>query len=597
MPMTLLLISLRLLDKKMLKDANGTLPYSKTITLADSFTTVSGGVLAHPEICYETWGKLNPDSSNVILLFHALSGDSHCASHNTDDSPGWWEEAIGPGKMIDTDKYYIICANILGGCRGTTGPNSINPKTGEIYGPDFPELTIEDMVKFHRLFIDTIAIKKIRTVIGASMGGMCALQWGVMYSEITSSVSVFASAHRLSTQALAFDIVGRNAILHDPMFHEGKYAQNNVQPSSGLAIARMIGHITYLSKEGMRSKFEEDRLKPRDIDTEFEKLFSVGSYLGYQGDKFVERFDANSYITLTKAMDRFDLGKDIITLKKTFEGNELSWFFLTFSSDWLFPPEETEECLKAITSVGGSASYISYRTDAGHDAFLLPELIEKTRPALSAFIHSSGCKACSCSHNRAKLRLDLELVYSLIDENSSVLDIGCGSGDLLEALCAKNCSLLYGIDSDEIAVQSCIAKGIPALCMNAEKGIPWFDDAAFDYAVLSLTLQSVPDIRGMLTELLRVGKQAVVTFPNFAYKKLREHYYLEGRAPVSQGILHYNWYDSPNIRFFSILDFENLCTEMGISIAASFALDTESGTEVKSDKNLNADMAVYLLSP
>jgi homoserine O-acetyltransferase len=566
-----------------------------TVTLTEQLVLTSGRALNNVEVSYETYGSYRPDANNAVLIFHALSGDSHVASHNTKDTPGWWEAAVGPGITVDTNEYYVICANVLGGCRGSTGPGSINPVTGKIYGSDFPEISIADMANHQKMLLDHLGIDKVRTVIGSSMGGMLALYWGLNYSETTSGVIVVASAHRLSTQALAFDIVGRNAIQRDPEFHNGDYEANGVIPSTGLAIARMIGHITYLSRDGMTSRFETDRLKPRDIDTEFEKIFSVGSYLGYQGEKFVERFDANSYIALTRAMDHFDLGNDFETLKSQFAGSKLHWLFLTFSSDWLFPPKETEECLKAVSHNNVSASYCSYVTDAGHDAFLLPKVINDFSDLVKTFTRSVGTKSCFCNTDSSSLRLDLSKIYEIIEPGSSVLDIGCGTGELLSALCCKECSPLYGIDSDQSAVASCVSKGIPAICMNINSGLDWFSTQSFDYAVLSLTLQSVQNVTGTLKELLRVAKRAVVSFPNFAYHKLREHYFHEGKAPVSTGILKFNWYNSPNIRFFTIRDFEELCESLNIYVKYSLAFDTESQTVVKSNPNMYADMALFVL--
>ncbi|MFW6366916.1 MAG: homoserine O-acetyltransferase MetX, partial [Spirochaetota bacterium] len=497
----------------MATDRNGRPKQSQLYYHSGVFTLSSGAVIHDPVLCYETYGTYRPEENNVILLFHALSGDSHCASHEAGDAPGWWESCVGPGKAIDTDIYFVVCINTLGGCRGSTGPGSINPLTNEPYGSAFPGLTIEDMVRFQHLLIKHLGIDTIRCAIGASMGGMLALQWGLTYTDITSGVVVIASAHRLSTQALAFDIVGRNAILHDPDFHNGNYASLGTVPSKGLAIARMIGHITYLSPEIMNSKFESDRFSPRNIDTAFEKLFSVGSYLGYQGDKFVERFDANSYITLTKAMDHFDLGGTFDTLQKRFSGNRSNWLFMTFSSDWLFPPAETETCLRAISHNNVSASYCSFQTGAGHDAFLLPQVVDDFTPLLQTFIRSASAPGCSCGTKSDSLRQDLAIIRDLIEPSSSVLDTGCGRGELLEALCEKGCSPLYGIDNSRDAVVACISKGIPAICSDINDGLGWFAENSFDYAVLSLTLQAVSNVVGILNEILRVGRRAVVTFP------------------------------------------------------------------------------------
>ena len=257
---------------------------------------------------YETYGQLNPPGDNAILICHAISGDSHVAQHDAADDPGWWDILVGPGKPVDTNRFFVICPNLLGGCRGTTGPGSLNPATGKPYGADFPTITIGDMVEVQRRLLDHLGIGQLVAVIGGSVGGHQTFTWATRHPDRLRGAVVLASSPRLTSQALAFDVVGRNAIRRDPFFHGGQYYDQPHGPAVGLALARMIGHITYLSPEAMSQKFEADRLHPREEAIEFEKTFSVGSYLGHQGTKFVERFDANSYLTLSLAMDLFDLG-------------------------------------------------------------------------------------------------------------------------------------------------------------------------------------------------------------------------------------------------------------------------------------------------
>ncbi len=300
-------------------------------------------------VAYEFYGKLNAARDNAILICHALSGDSHVARHDADDEPGWWDIAVGPGKAIDTDRYFVICPNALGGCRGTTGPNSTDPRTGRRYGADFPTITARDIVEVQRRLVDRLGIRTLLAVIGGSMGGHQVLTWATRYPDRVAGAIALATSARLTTQALAFDVVGRNAIRRDANFKNGHYLEKNTVPAAGLAIARMLGHITYLSPQSMREKFGANRLQPREFATEFEKKFSVGSYLAYQGDKFVERFDANSYIKLSLAMDLFDLGSTSAELIQSLSPSQCRWLIMSFTSDWLFPPEQSRDLTDALS--------------------------------------------------------------------------------------------------------------------------------------------------------------------------------------------------------------------------------------------------------
>ncbi|MDZ7620502.1 MAG: homoserine O-acetyltransferase, partial [Patescibacteria group bacterium] len=284
------------------------LQHVKYVTFEGDFPLSRGGSLPGVTVAYETYGKLNAVGDNAVLVCHALSGDSHVAQHDESDDPGWWDILVGPGKPVDTDRYFVICPNLLGGCRGTTGPNSLNPATGRPYGADFPVITVADMVEAQRMLLDRLGIERLRCVVGGSLGGFVVLDWATRYPDRTAGAAALATAPRMTSQALAFDIVARNAIIRDPHYHGGQYYDRPQGPLVGLALARMLGHITYLSREAMMRKFDADRLHPHDIQTEFETKFSVGSYLAHQADRFGERFDANSYLTLSMAIDLFDLG-------------------------------------------------------------------------------------------------------------------------------------------------------------------------------------------------------------------------------------------------------------------------------------------------
>ncbi|MEZ4287370.1 MAG: homoserine O-acetyltransferase [Polyangiales bacterium] len=302
------------------------------------FALERGGLLPSLTVAYETYGELNEARDNAVLICHALTGDSHVAAHNADDDAGWWDALVGPNKGIDTNKHFVICCNVLGGCRGTTGPSTIDLATGKPYGNDFPLVTVHDMVNAQKRVIDLLKIQKLRAVVGGSFGGHQALSWATRYPDYVQTAVVIASSSRLSSQALAFDVVGRNAIQTDPYYAEGQYYDNAQHPETGLALARMLGHITYLSSASMAKKFDMDRHEPRQLQTEFEKRFSVGSYLAYQGSQFVRRFDANSYVAITLAMDLVDFGATREELAEALSAAQCDWLVVSLSSDWPFHP-------------------------------------------------------------------------------------------------------------------------------------------------------------------------------------------------------------------------------------------------------------------
>lgn len=590
--------------------------HAQSVTFDTPLRLELGGTLPGVTVVYETYGRLTPDRDNAVLICHALSGDSHVARHDEQDSPGWWDLVVGPGKTIDTERYFVICCNVLGGCRGTTGPNSINPSTGKPWGADFPEITVADMVDVQRMVVDHLGIESLLAVVGGSLGGHQALTWAVRYPQRVRGLGLIATSPRLTSQALAFDIVGRNAILRDPHFSAGQYYDKPDKPAVGLALARMLGHITYLSRQAMTSKFDPNRAEPRDIDTEFEKLYSVGSYLAYQGHRFVERFDANSYITLTRAMDRFDLGDTVPRLARAFERCDSRWLVLSFTSDWLFPPEQSRQIVDALVLARQRVSYCNIQSHCGHDAFLLEDDLECYGGMLGSFLRNlSGDTIRTDSPGTRRSgrgrpvplsaptsifhghRLDYDLILDLIPSSVSVLDLGCGQGELLTLLRDKRQpTRLMGVEVDQQAIAACIDQGLDVLHLDLENPLTSFTDNSFDIVVLSQTLQSIADTRGILREMLRVGRRCIVSFPNFAYHKLRKMLYEQGRSPKTPGIYSYDWYDTPNRRFPSILDFQDLCRSMGIRVEKEVYLDTESDRFITDDPNFNADMAVFVLA-
>ncbi len=362
------------------------LKYAQYVTFQEPLALEEGGSLPVVRVAYETYGTLSPAADNAVLICHALSGDSHVARHDADDTAGWWDLVVGPGKAIDTDRYFVICPNLLGGCRGTTGPNSINPETGRPYGADFPTITVRDMVKVQKLLVEHLGIRRLRAVVGGSLGGQLALTWATQLPAMVAGTVALATSPRLTSQAMAFDVVGRNAILRDPAYQDGQYYGNGPGPTVGLSIARMLGHITYLSREAMIEKFDAHRLQPRQVQTQFETRFSVGSYLAYQGDKFVERFDANSYLALTMAIDLFDLGDSREELRRALSSSQCRWLLMSFSTDWLFPPFQSEKMVNALIAEGKPVSYCNVKSNCGHDAFLLADELPIYGETMRAFL-------------------------------------------------------------------------------------------------------------------------------------------------------------------------------------------------------------------
>jgi homoserine O-acetyltransferase len=338
-----------------------------------SLTLDSGEAIAPVTIAYETYGVLNNRKSNAILILHALSGDAHAAGYYAGETrPGWWETMIGPGKGFDTDRYFVICSNVIGGCKGSTGPSSVNPATGKEYGLEFPLVTVGDMVRAQKLLVDHLGIERLLCVSGGSMGGMQALQWAVAYPEAIASCVAIAATQKHSPMQIAFNEVGRQAIMADPKWNSGDYYQGDA-PDSGLAVARMIGHITYLSDESMHQKFGRRIQDKSALTYDLSRDFEVSSYLKYQGEMFTRRFDANTYLYVTKALDYFDLtgGRGVLT--ETFRDllEDMRFLVIAFSSDWLYPPYQSKDIVRALKGNNVDCSYIEMKLSFGHDAFLL----------------------------------------------------------------------------------------------------------------------------------------------------------------------------------------------------------------------------------
>ena len=345
-----------------------------------------GQTLKNIDLTYETYGELNDDSSNAILICHALSGNHHAAGFYKDDSerPGWWDALIGPDKAIDTNKYYVVCPNNIGGCHGSTGPSSINPDTEKFYGPEFPVITVQDWVKSQALLADHLKINCWHAAIGGSLGGMQALEWTRLFPDRILKASVIAAAPKLSAQNIAFNEVARQAIITDPDYQEGKYLDSDKSPKRGLRLARMVGHITYLSDEAMRDKFGRE-LKEGKLNFGFDVEFEVESYLRHQGDVFSESFDANTYLLMTKILDYYDPAEDHDgDLVKAFESIKAKVMVISFSSDWRFSPQRSKEIVNALLAAEKEATYLEIESSHGHDSFLFAE--DRYVKALSAFL-------------------------------------------------------------------------------------------------------------------------------------------------------------------------------------------------------------------
>ena len=342
----------------------------KKIHVSKPLKLNSGKVLSTYDLMFETYGQLNDDKSNAVLVCHALSGNHHVAGlHKGDERPGWWDNMIGPGKPINTDKLFVVCMNNLGGCHGSTGPISINEETNSPYGFEFPIITVRDWVNSQKVLMDQFGIDKWQFIIGGSLGGMQALQWSLDYPDNVINVIIIAASPKLTAQNIAFNEVARQAITSDPDWCGGNYLKESKIPKRGLALARMLGHITYLSDESMAKKFGRD-LKQDKINFNFDVEFQIESYLRYQGEKFVTSFDANTYLLMTKALDYFDPFNETDFIERISKSRS-RFLVISFTSDWRFPPRRSEEIVKTLIKFNKDVSYACIKSDGGHDAFLM----------------------------------------------------------------------------------------------------------------------------------------------------------------------------------------------------------------------------------
>ncbi len=523
----------------------------------------SGEKLQVLEVAWESCGLERQENDNVVFICHALTGDAHVAGHYEGETKptGWWNGIVGPGKAIDTNRYRVICANVLGGCRGTTGPSSVNPATGKPYGSSFPRFTMGDTVKVYRELLRQLGVRKLVHLVGGSFGGMQVLEWITAFPDEVENAVVIASGAALNAQALAFDIVGRRAITEDPKWCGGDY-YGTPGPVTGLAAARQVAHITYLSLELINQKFGRKLQQswlargPEFLAEQYRNfgtVFQIESYLGYQAEKFISRFDANSYLQITHAMDRYNLAEKWGSLNQACARIKARLLLVSLSGDWLFSEEQSREITSAMLKEGKSVSYSHLDIRVGHDGFLTH--IDELSRVMTAFIARAGNEDIK-QYKRRKF----EAAIKMIRDGSRVLDIGCGSGSMLTILRREKNVKGVGIDINFKKITHAISRGNDVVYEDADEGLTLIPDNTYDTAILSETLQTVKYPRELLRQMLRVAKEGVVSFPNFASLMVRVQLGLLGRMPVGKQ-MPFEWYNTPNIHFFTLKDFIALCKE------------------------------------
>ncbi len=566
----------------------------------------SGERIGPVQLAYETYGELNEAKTNGILIAHALSGDAHVAGrHHPDDAkPGWWDDMVGPGKAFDTSKYFIICSNVLGGCGGSSGPSSLDPSKGEPYGLAFPVITIGDMVNAQKELVAHLGIDQLLCIGGGSMGGMQTLEWMTRYPDAMRCAMVIASTHISGAQQIAFDAVGRNAIQGDSAFNGGDYYDSD-GPAAGLSVARMLAHITYLSDESMRAKFGRTLRNAKVFNYDFASEFSVETYLSYQGEQFVDRFDANSYLYITKAMDYFDLSAAHESLDDALAEVTCKTLVLSYTSDWLYPPHFSEDIVYALARLGNDVSYCNIESDYGHDAFILeidvmsdmvrgflahalnPESVDTTEST-----REKTDKAAVWSRPDHDHRVDLDTIVDLVDPHTRVLDVGCADGELLARLIQEKQVTGTGFELFQNDVERAIARGVSVIQGDIDGGLSAFPDQYFDYVTLSMTFQVVEAPRLVLHELLRVSNRCILSFPNFGHWSVRSDVFFGGVSPITRG-LPFSWEDTPNRHFFSIKDFRRFCVENNVRIEREIPLGAPANTTLW--PNCLAKDVIYVL--
>ncbi len=544
--------------------------HTLTLSLPEGgFRLEEGGVLPRVDVAWESCGRVKPENDNVVFICHALTGDAHVAGRRPgeDESSGWWESIVGPGKPIDTNRYRVICANVLGGCKGTTGPSSVNPATGRPWGSAFPRFSMGDTVEVYRALLRELGVTHLAGLVGGSFGGIQVLEWITAHPNEVDRAVMIASGAALNSQALAFDIVGRYAITLDPNWRGGDYYDRPFEerPNVGLAQARQVAHITYLSLDLLNRRFgrkqQADWLARGAAWLEahaakFGTTFAIESYLAYQAKKFLSRFDANSYLQITHAMDRYDAAVKYGSLDEVCRRITSKLLLVSISGDWLFSEEQSRSIAAAMLRQGRDVAYSHLDIKVGHDGFLTHT--KELAKLMGAFF--APAPRVVTPEKRRKLAP----IVDMIPSGARVLDIGCGSGSLLTLLREKG-ARGTGIEIDFEKIVNGVRGEQNVLFEDADEGLGLLPDAAYDVAVLSETLQTVKKPREILVKILDKAKEAIVTIPNFASIGIRLHLLFTGRMPVGSE-LPFEWYDTPNTHFFTFDDFRALCAKDGIEI-------------------------------
>jgi homoserine O-acetyltransferase len=561
-----------------------------------------GRALPQYDLAYETYGTLDAARSNAVLICHALNASHHVAGFYADDPEnfGWWDNMVGPGKPLDTNRFFVVGVNNLGSCFGSTGPTSINPASGKAWGADFPIVTVEDWVDAQARLADYLGIEDWAAVMGGSLGGMQALCWATRYPGRIRNAVVIAAAPNLSAENIAFNEVARQAILTDPDFHDGHFTEAGTLPRRGLRVARMIGHITYLSDEQMEAKF--GRQLRDGLRFSFAPEFQIESYLRYQGEKFADYYDANTYLRITKALDYFDpalaTGGDLARALAT---AACRFLVVSFTTDWRFPPARSREIVEALVANRHDVAYAEIVAPHGHDAFLLDT--EQYHAVVRAFFdriahdfkdYSTfrlGKAFTQAVEERAKAaqRSDYATIAGWIGEHGNVLDLGCSDGGLLAFLARERNARGYGVEIGDPGVRASIATGVNVIQRDLEGGLKGFADGAFDCVILSQTLQAMRNVETIIDEMLRVGREAIVSFPNFGHWRHRLQV-LRGRMPVSES-LPYQWFDTPNVHLCTVADFDAFLVERGLAVLDRVV--RAAGREVGGFANLRGELAIY----
>lgn len=528
-----------------------------------------GGVLKEIEVAYEECGAPLRDD-NAIFICHALTGDSHVAGIRPGETKpsGWWEGMVGPGRAVDTNRFHVICANVLGGCSGTTGPMSINPETGKPYGSSFPQYAFADAVDVYRMLLRQLGVKKLAALIGGSYGGMMVMDWITRCPDEMEKACLIATSASLNTQAIAFSVMSRNSITDDPKWKGGDYylEGDGKGPKAGLAAARQLAHITYLSRELLQKKFARrlqenfvnaPEAERRERDRLFKTYFQIESYLDYQSMKFIRRFDANSYLHITRSMDLFDPCDRWGSLDAACARVKAKCLVVSYQGDILFTEWQSREITAALLRNGKDVSYCHLESGTGHDSFLTD--IDDLSKLVGGFLGKREPKVMKWQE---RLYASVE---RMVRPGARVIDVGCGDGTLLNVLRKRKNAKGDGVEIDVERFEEALADGNNLYWEDADEGLSVVPDGHYDIAIISDTLQEVKNPRGLLHEALRIADEAIVTFPNFAAYRIRLTLGLTGRLPVSKQ-LPFQWYDTPNIHCITLKDFRTLCEAEGIEI-------------------------------